>query len=135
MSIFSSNSKNRRCRPRSRSVKETAPFLVSKKQKGCSEKVHNDDLGVQAHRLHARIGALESFLEKKNVAEARRAEMREQNILPPPDKISRRPAKRRQLSHAERRRYHAERNRNGIHFFLLFCLACGIAWCLIFSGI
>ncbi|NLT70484.1 MAG: hypothetical protein GXX91_07290 [Verrucomicrobiaceae bacterium] len=135
MSLFSSRPKNRRCRKRGRPEKETAAHLAPGKEKPRAKKKRDDDLGAQAYRLHARIGALESFLEKKNAAEARRAEMREQNILPPPDKAARRPAKKRRLSHAERRRYHAERSRNGIHFFLLFCLACGLAWWLIFSGI
>jgi len=134
MSLFSSSPKNRRRRSRPKATKESAPLLDTPQEKPLSKKKVND-LGEQAHQLHARIGALESFLEKKSAADARREQMRGQNILPPPDKASLRPAKKRQLSHAERRRYHAERNRTGIHFFLLFCLACGLAWWLIFSGI
>ena len=134
MSFFSSSPKNRRRRSRSKSTKDSGALLDPPKEKPRSPK-KTDDLGEQAFQLNARIGALESFLAKKTAAEERRQQMRGQNILPPPDKTSLRPAKKRQLSHAERRRYHAERNRNGIHFFFLFCLACGIAWWLIFSGI
>ena len=54
----------------------------------------------------------------------------------PPDRASlRRSGKKPALSLAERRRYNAERSRNGIHFLLLFCLACLLAWWLIFSGV
>jgi hypothetical protein len=135
MSLFSSSPKNRRRRGSLKPAKETSPILQPGTPPVRAKKKKSDDLGEQAHQLHARIGALESFLEKKSAAEARREQMRGENILPPPDRPSLRPAKKRQLSHAERRRYHAERSRNGIHFLLLFCLACGIAWWLIFSGV
>ena len=135
MSLFSSRPKNRRHRGSSKPPKETSPILHPGTPPVRAKKKKSDDLGEQAHLLHARIGALESFLEKKSAAEARREQMRGQNILPPPDRPPLRPAKKRQLSHAERRRYHAERNKNVIHFFVLFCLASGIAWWLIFSGV
>ncbi len=61
--------------------------------------------------------------------------MKRENILPPPDKSVRRNSSKKELSHAERRRYHAQRSRNGIQFLVLFCLACAIAWWLIFSGV
>jgi hypothetical protein len=136
MSLFSSNPKNRRRSSRSKSTKETAPLLDTGREKARSRKApKSGDLGEQALQLNARIGALESFLAKKTAAEERREQMQRDNILPPPDRTALRPAKKRQLSHAERRRYHAERNRTGVQFFVLFCLACGLAWWLIFSGI
>ncbi len=134
MSFFSSSPKNRRRRSRSKSTRDSAALLDTAKEKPRSKKKTND-LGEQAIQLNARIGALESFLAKKTAAEERREQMQRDNILPPPDRASLRPAKKRRLSHAERRRYHAERNRTGIQFLFLFCLACGIAWWLIFSGI
>lgn len=85
-------------------------------------------------KLHAQIGAIESFLEKRQLAEAHKLKMRQENILPPPDGLKRRRAAR-AMTLAEKRRYNADRNRNGIKFLLLFCIACGIAWWLIFSGI
>lgn len=89
----------------------------------------------QTYQLHARIGALESFIAKKAEADINRIQMKRENILPPPDKLTKKAPKKKQLSHAERRRYHAERNRNGIQFLVLFCLACALGWWLIFSGI
>jgi len=135
MSLFNASPKNRRRRGNSKSAKETSSIVQTGFVTAGGTKKKSADLGEQAYQLHARIGALESFLEKKRAAEARREEMRGNNILPPPERASLRPAKKRRLSNAERRRYHAERSRNGVHFFLLFCLACGIAWWLIFSGI
>ncbi len=85
-------------------------------------------------KLHAQIGAIESFLEKRQRAEAQKLQMRQQNILPPPDGLKKKRT-RRAMSLAEKRRYNATRNRNGIKFLFLFCLACGIAWWLIFAGI
>lgn len=85
-------------------------------------------------KLHAQIGAIESFLEKKQLAEAQKLRMRQQNILPPPDNMKKRRTPR-AMTLAEKRRYNAARNRNGLRFLFLFCLACGIAWWLIFSGI
>lgn len=84
--------------------------------------------------LHAQIGVLESFLAKKHASEMRRAKMKAENILPPPDR-SPRTRKKKAMSLAERRRYHAERSRNGIHFFLLFCLACAIGWWILFYAV
>lgn len=87
----------------------------------------------QVHKLHAQIGALESFLQKHHQAEKARLIMKTENILPPPDRSAHRNAKR-VMTHAARRRYLAERNRTGLRFLMLFCTACGLAWWLIFSG-
>lgn len=134
MSFFSSSPKNRRRRSRARSPKETSALLNPESANTGSPKKASD-LGERAYQLNAQIGAIESFLAKKTAAEARRVQMQRENILPPPDKATKSPSKKKQLSHAERRRYHAERSRNGLHFLFLFSLACGIAWWLIFSGI
>lgn len=135
MNPFSSKPKNRRCQHRAGksgdSWKKTpAPGSPFPKPSTKAAK-----LDQQAYQLNAKIGALESFIAKKAEAEISRIQMKRDNILPPPDKTVRRAARRKTLSHAERRRYHAERSRNGIQFFLLFCCACAIAWWLIFSGV
>jgi len=134
MSLFSSSPKNRRRRSRAKSEKETWTLLNQEPISPKSGK-KTGDLGEQAYRLNAQIGAIESFLAKKIASDARRAEMKRDNVLPPPDKSAHRHDKKKQLCHAERRRYHAERSRNGLHFLMLFVLACGLGWWLIFSGI
>ena len=134
MSLFSFKPKNRRRRSRAKSQKETWNLLNPEAVSTKSGKKAGD-LGDKAYQLNAQIGAIETFLAKKIAADARRAEMKRDNILPPPDKTANHHGKKKQLSHAERRRYHAERSRNGLHFLMLFVLACGLGWWLIFSGI
>jgi len=135
MSPFSSKPKNRRCRTRSRTKEESwtsepQPGSIVSKSTGKGGK-----LDQQVYQLNAKIGALETFIAKKAQADINRIQMKRDNILPPPDKSTKRKITKKQLSHAERRRYHLERSRNGIHFFVLFCLACAIGWWLIFSGV
>lgn len=135
MNPFSSKPKNRRCRTRSRTSEDSwksepqGGSIVSKSPgKG-------GKLDQQVYQLNAKIGALETFIAKKAQADISRIQMKRENILPPPDKSARRRVSKKQLSHAERRRYHLERSRNGIQFLVLFCLACAIGWWLIFSGV
>src|SRR5690606_2643442 len=76
----------------------------------------------QVHQLHARINALESFLEKRKAADAAKLRMKQQNILPPPERRVARPARsRRDMAAGERRRYLAERNKNGQEAAALAC--------------
>lgn len=129
--MLSSAPKNRKRRVRKKANKLdqwNAPETPSKK----SRKPKSPAETYQ--KLHAQIGAIESFLEKRNLAEEKQLRMRQQNILPPPDRV-RKARGARAMTLAEKRRYNATRNRNGFKFLLLFCLACGIGWWLIFSGI
>lgn len=131
MSLFSSSPKNRK-RRRASSRKDSAWIDDSSKPKRSSGKKAKS--GQEVHQLNAQIGAIESFLAKHHEAEIQRQVMKRQNILPPPDHTNHRRAKR-TMTLAARRRYLAERNRTGLGFLFLFCLACGIGWWLIFSGV
>jgi len=135
MSLFSRKPRNRQRRP---SAKKPADLLDRPELKSAKPRRQpkSDDLVGQAYQLNAQIGAIENFLANKTAEEALRERMRRDGILPPPDRAgARRRGKERNLSHAERRRYLAERSKSGIHFFLLFCLAIAIGWWLLFSGI
>ncbi len=135
MSLFSRQPKNRRRRSRTRKATDAWDLPALKKAKPKKQAKAGDLVG-QVYQLNAQIGAIENFLENKTAARAYREQMKREGILPPPDRDGGRRGKRKPaLSHAERRRYHAERSRNGLHFLLLFCLACALAWWLIFSGI
>tara|TARA_R110000850_G_scaffold19988_5_gene59812 strand:- start:183 stop:578 length:396 start_codon:yes stop_codon:yes gene_type:complete len=131
MSLFSSRPKNRR--RRSRSGKETS-WIDPDSTTGGKSPRRATTPKQKEHQLNAQIGAVESFLAKHHAAEVKRDYMKRENILPPPDQSSHRKAKRK-MTLAARRRYLAERNRNGLRFLALFCLACGIGWWLIFSGV
>ncbi|MBP82436.1 MAG: hypothetical protein CMO61_01150 [Verrucomicrobiales bacterium] len=131
MSIFPRSPKNRkRSRLSSRKdsswIDDAQELTRPKRGKSCPRETQ--------HKLHAQIGAIESLLAKHHATEAQRELMKKQNILPPPDRSAHKRAKR-VLTHAARRRYHAERSIAGMRFLFLFCLACGIGWWLIFSGI
>lgn len=133
MSLFSREPKNRRRRMRSKS-RERSWDLPPLKPK--ASKAKKGDIVGQVYQLNAQIGALENFLEKKTAARTYREQLRRQGILPPPDLDSPRPARRRPaMSFAEQRRYRAERSKSGLHFLMLFLLACALGWWLIFSGI
>ncbi|MEM9017916.1 MAG: hypothetical protein AAGC68_12960, partial [Verrucomicrobiota bacterium] len=88
----------------------------------------------QMHQLHAKIGAIESFLHQHHEAQRRSMTMRRDNILPPPDRSAHRQA-RKKMNLAAKRKYHAERNRSSFRFFLLFCTACALVWWIVFSGL
>jgi hypothetical protein len=141
MALFSRQPKNRRRRSRKKteaSPWETPPSTkTAGKGKAAKRSRKEGDYVEKVYELNAQIGAIENFLAGKNAARALAERMKRDGVLPPPDRdetprvASRRPA----LSHAERRRLHAERSRSGIRFLFLFCLACGLAWWLIFSGV
>ncbi|PAW61107.1 MAG: hypothetical protein B9S36_07240 [Verrucomicrobiia bacterium Tous-C2TDCM] len=135
MSLFSRKPKNRQRRPSARKRTDLldTPELKSAKPR---RKPKSDDLVGQAYHLNAQIGAIENFLANKTAEQLLRERMRRDGLLPPPDRAgARRGGKNPNLSHSERRRYHAERSKSGIHFFLLFCLAIAIGWWLLFSGV
>lgn len=135
MSLFSRKSKNRRRRPVSKKKDDIldTPELKSAKPR---KRAKSNDLVGQVYQLNAQIGAIENFLAKKTAEQLHRERMKHEGVIPPPDRAgSRRGEKKKNLSHAERRRYHAERSKSGIHFFVLFCLAVAIGWWLVFSGV
>lgn len=133
MSFFSSKPKNRRRRARKTTGKE--PWIEGEKSAKPKRKKSKDVVG-QVYELNAQIGVIENFLARKTAEQTYREQMRRDGLIPPPDRAQlRRSKKKAALSHAQRRRQNAERSRNGLHFLFLFCLACGIIWWLLNSGI
>jgi hypothetical protein len=135
MSLFSRKPKNRRRRSASTKKDDIldSPDLKSAKPR---KRAKSGDLVGQVYQLNAQIGAIENFLAKKTADQLQRERMKHEGVIPPPDRAgSKRGAKKKNLSHAERRRYHAECNKSGVHFFFLFCLAIVIGWWLLFSGV
>lgn len=135
MGLFSSKPKNRRRRAKAKPAKHVldAPEwkAVSKKK---SKK--GGDLVDQVYQLNAQIGVLENFIAKKSAEQLMRERMKHEGVIPPPDRqVTRRSRKKPVLSHAERRRYLAERSKSGLHFLMLFCLAGALFWWLFFSGV
>ncbi|HRQ88946.1 MAG TPA: hypothetical protein PLA50_09125 [Bacteroidia bacterium] len=130
MSLFSRKPKNRR---RRRILpKKSNSILDAPEAKPSKIKKKSGDLVEQVYQLNAQIGVLESFIAKKTSEQITRERMKHEGIMPPPERAgARRRAKRPPLSQAEQRRYHAERSKGGIHFFVLFCLACALVWWLI----
>lgn len=134
MSLFPRQPKNRRRRARSNKSRDAWDLPELKKAKP-KKRTKQGDLAGHVYQLNAQIGALENFIAKKNAARTYSEQLKREGMIPPPDRRERRGRKKPALTHAERRRYHAERSRNGLHFFFLFCLACALVWWLIFSGI
>jgi len=132
MGLFKKTPKNRR--RRSQRKPETKPWFEGDAGKTRSAKGRGGDLVDQVYQLNAQIGAIESYLQKRTLAEEVRKRMHREGIIPPADSPTA-SRSRRNLSHAQKRRYHAERNRNGLHFLFLFCLACALVWWLVYSGI
>lgn len=135
MGLFSSTPKNRRRRSRKKTerawIEEGSPSPSRRKAPKKAATAHPRE---KAHQLHAQIGALETFLHKHHQAEIQRAKMKEENILPPPDRAKHRKA-RKSVTMAARRREMAERNRTSFRFLIMFCAACALGWWLIFAGI
>lgn len=133
MSLFSHKPVNRR--RRSRKEPETSPWDAAPGKKP-TKRAKTGKYVEQVYELNAQIGAIENFLAGKQAARALAERMKRDGVIPPPDRATAPRAANRKptLSLSERRRIHAERNRNGIRFLLLFCLACGLVWWLIFSG-
>lgn len=135
MSLFSRKPKNRRRRPAPSKKNDIldSPELKSAKPK---KRAKNEDLVGQVYQLNAQIGAIENFLAKKTAEQLHRERMKHEGVIPPPERLgSKRGVKKQNLSHAERRRYHAERSKSGLNFLILFCFALAIGWWLIFSGV
>ncbi len=136
MSLFPRKPQNRRRRSRSAKKSMDAWDLPELRKAKPKTRAKSGDLVGQVYQLNAQIGALENFLAKKNAAKSYSEQLKREGMIPPPDRHGvRRSSKKPVLSHAERRRYHAERSRAGVHFFVLFCLACALVWWLIESGV
>jgi hypothetical protein len=133
MGLFSSKPSNRRRRSATKNERSwidgeaETPSRSRKPGKAATPR-------EQVHQLNAQIGAIESFLVKHHHAKVEQIRMKQENILPPPDRSDHRKASR-TMGLAARRRYLAERNRNSFRFLLLFCTACALSWWLIFSGV
>ncbi|MEM1442354.1 MAG: hypothetical protein AAGF67_08430 [Verrucomicrobiota bacterium] len=133
--MFSSTPSNRRRRTKKKTERAWIDEATSPKpsrRKAASKKPGTPREKV--HQLNAQIGAIESFLAKHHQAEIQRAKMKQENILPPPDRSKHRKA-RKSVTMAARRRENAERNRTSFKFLVMFCAACGLAWWLIFAGV
>jgi len=124
--MFSNPTKNRVHRRKFTSGNDLANDFPSSK-KGIKK------AASEMHLLHAKIGALESYLAKRAESDASHSEMRRVNVMPPPERDLPRAQKVTERSYSETRRYHAVRNRAGMRFLILFGIACTIGWWLIFS--
>lgn len=135
MGMFSSSPSNRRRRSKKKAdrswIDEPASTRVKPRTARKAGPTHPRE---KAHQLHAQIGAIENFLAKHHQAEIQRMKMKEENILPPPDRSRHRKA-RKSVTMAARRREDAERNRTSLKFLVMFCTACGLGWWLIFAGV
>lgn len=129
--MFSSAPRNRKRKCRSGKPERSTWDEPAAPRKKSPKRASPQD---EVHQLHAKIGAIESFLEKHQMASELQLRMKQENILPPPDRC-RRPRGPKAMTMAERRRYMADRNRTGLKFLFLFSLACAIGWWLIFSGL
>ncbi|MDF1824231.1 MAG: hypothetical protein P1U68_06295 [Verrucomicrobiales bacterium] len=133
--MFSSKPSNRRRRSKKASDRSWIDDSASSKAKPkAARKAKSSTPRDQAHKLHAQIGAIESFLDMHHQAEVQRMQMKRENILPPPDRSNHRQA-RKTVTLAARRREMAERNRTSFKFLVMFCTACAICWWLIFAGV
>lgn len=94
----------------------------------------DDSLNQRHEKLHAKIGVLEDFLAGHAMEAQQQDQMRRDNIIPPPETFLLK-QKHHRMSALERRHQHTERNRGGIRFFFLFCLACGMVWWLLKVGL
>lgn len=134
MSFFSSKPKNRRRRARKTTGKE--PWIEGGEKVAKPKRRKSKDVVGQVYELNAQIGVIENFLARKTAEQTYREQIRRDGLIPPPDRSQlRRNRKKDALSHAQRRRQNAERSKNGLHFFFLFCLACALVWWLLNSGI
>lgn len=135
MSLFSKKTENRRRRAPKKS--ESQPWFKGAAAVAKPKRRKSGDIVGQVYELNAQIGVIENFLAQKTAEHTYREQMRRDGLIPPPDRNQQRRNRKKKdaLSHAERRRYHAERSKNGLHFLLLFCLACGLIWWLLNSGI
>ena len=131
MSLFSSQPRNRRRRVRRRN--DSSWIDQPAEPRRSPRRPQSNAPEDQVHRLHAQIGAIETFLAKHHHVQAMRQQMKDENILPPPDRSAHRRAHQ-SMSLAAKRRYLAERNRTSFRFLLLFCAACALGWWILYSG-
>ncbi len=134
MGLFSSTPSNRRRRSKKRSDRSWIDEPASAPKPRTVRKAKSTNPREKVHQLHAQIGAIEGFLAKHHQAEVQRMKMKQENILPPPDRAKHRQA-RKKVTMAARRRENAERNRTSFKFLVMFCAACGLGWWLIFAGV
>lgn len=134
MGMFSSTPSNRRRRRSGKADRSWIEESAEKTTPKAARKAKAIHPREHVHQLHAQIGAIESFLDKHHQAEVQRLQMKQENILPPPDRSKHRQA-RKKITMAARRREYEERNRTSVKFLFLFCAACAIGWWLIFAGV
>ena len=112
------------------------PKSTSTRKRSASKEAMLDQ---EYEKLHAKIGVLEDFITKSAVKQDRTSRMRASNILPPPEQW-RTPANGSKSSVANRRsrwqkrQEHAQRDRSGLTFLVLFTAACAIALWLLKTG-
>lgn len=134
MGMFSSSPSNRRRRSKKSSDSSWINESTAAPKPRTARKTKTAHPREKVHQLHAQIGAIEGFLAKHHQAEVQRLKMKQENILPPPDRSKHRQA-RKKVTMAARRRENAERNRTSFKFLVMFCAACALGWWLIFAGV
>ena len=137
MAFLRSKSRNRRRNSRKRKMSEktsTSWIHGNSSEESAKTSRKLNTVNQNYHQLNAKIGVLEEFLAGHAMAAENRDQMRRNNILPPPESTLRHQA-RRKMSAMERRKYLASRERGGLKFFALFCLASAIGWWLLKTGL
>ena len=98
-------------------------------------------LNHEYEKLHAKIGVLEDFITASAAKQERRSQMRDRNILPPPEQWRKALTKRGNNKSAKRsprwqqRQQAAQRERSGLAFLVLFGAACALGWWLLNSWV
>jgi len=94
-------------------------------------------LSHEYEKLHAKIGVLEDFITTSAAKQERRSQMRDRNILPPPEQWRKARVKKGNHSATKRRprwqqrQQKAQRERSGLTFLVLFGAACALGWWLL----
>lgn len=140
MSLFTRSTRNSRRHKFRKSSEEkwfNEPPTSLPLEKTRKQKRSDKNPAERVHVLNAQIGVIEQFLATRNEANAKLERMRREGFLVLPNTSARkvRNSSGPRHSHISRRRRIEERNRSGLRFFTLFCIACAIAWWLILSDI
>lgn len=123
--------KNTRAPRKARTRKEVAAAARSRSKN--REQAEGRELDEEWETLHAKIGVLENFITGSVMREQKRARLKSQNILPPPEHRTQ-PNRRRQsqkMGRWEAQNYYGQREKHGLMFLLLFAAVCAMLWWLI----
>lgn len=87
-------------------------------------------LREKENRLSEEILSLEEVLASLEAKEENRKQMRRENVMPPPQERWASHHRNPKLSKAQQRRITRERDKSVLRFFLLFLIACALAFYL-----